>query len=320
LTTQPTPYRGSDGKFHFLYVLYHPDTFEWYGGRHSTGNLKDDYKGSGNWALLWRQIAPDLLIMEPMEFFPDVASLKSAEATWITLETIAADPLCRNEQEGGHGLTSASAKALHARPGYKAALGKLIQAALLDPEVNRRLRDGQRRGWDRYREQRVAAIRASITPELCALRSINSREVGARPEVKERRSRSLKATLAAPDKRQRKKETADERWAREGEKERHGAKTAARHHQSRAERYGLDPNDVEAVNAAHAAHEAELNRQRGAAFRERHAGADLRAANREKSARHRARQKAAAAASGAPLIELLQRSTSPLATGSGRPA
>lgn len=97
MTTQPTPRRGSDGKFHFLYVLYHLDTLEWYGGRHSTDNLRDGYKGSGNWAQVWKQIAPDLLVMEPIEFFPDVVSLKAAEATWITLETIAADPLCRNE-------------------------------------------------------------------------------------------------------------------------------------------------------------------------------------------------------------------------------
>ena len=289
----PVPYCGDDGQYHFLYVTYHLETLEWYGGRHSTDNLNDGYLGSGDWPQLWRQIAPTMLATVAIAFFPDVESLKRAEAEWITLGSIAADPLCRNVQEGGHGVTSASLKMRHARPGYSAAVGKIIQAALQDPEVNRRLREGQRRGWVRDREQRIAAMKAAITPELCALRSINSREVNARPEVKVKRSLSLRTTLAAPAKRQRKKETADERWARDGERERHGPKTAERHHRDRAERYGIDPNDVEAVNGAHAAHKAELNRQRGAAFRERHQGDELRAANRDKQARFRARQKAA---------------------------
>jgi hypothetical protein len=289
----PVPYRGRDGQYHFLYVTRHIETNEWYGGRHSTDDLNDGYSGSGDWPQLMKRIAPELLVTEAIEFFPDLESLKRAEAKWITLASINADPLCRNVQEGGHGVTSATMKARHARPGFSAAVGKNIQARLLEPDINLRLREGQQRGWKRDRERRVAAIRTSITPELCALRSINSREVHARPEVKEKHSRSLKAALAAPDKRQRKSETAKERWARDGERARHGAKTAERYHRSRAERYGIDPSDVEAVNTAHAAHKAELNRKRGAAFRERHQGPEQRAANRDRQTRFRARQKAA---------------------------
>jgi hypothetical protein len=284
------PYRGNDGQYHFLYVIHHIETFEWYGGRHSTDNLNDGYAGSGDWPLLWSQIAPEMLVI-----FPDVGSLKQAEAKWITLETISADPLCRNVQEGGHGVTSATMKARHAIAGYPAAVGKNIQARLQEPDVNRRLREGQRRGWKRDWERRVAAIRASITPELCALRSINSREVNARPEVKAKRSRSLKESLAAPDKRQRKRETANERWAREGERERHGAKTAARHHHNRAERYEIDPGDLAAISAAHAAHKADLNRKRGVAFRERQRATE-RAKMARWLARFRAQQKAARSA------------------------
>jgi hypothetical protein len=294
-----TPYRGTDGLYHFLYVTSHIDTHEWYGGRHSTDNLKDGYVGSGDWPQFWKRNAREALVTEAIEFFSDVESLKRAEAAWITLEMIDADPLCRNAQEGGHGVTSATLKARHARLGYSATVGKIIQAALQRPEVNRRLRDGQRRGWERDREQRIAAIRASTTPELCALRSINSREVNARPEVQEKRSRSLKATLAAPEQRVRMIETANERWAREGEKERHGAKTAERHYLARAERYGIDPSDVEAVEAVEAAHKAHkdaLNRARGATFRERHQDEEQRAANREKQARYRARKRASATA------------------------
>jgi hypothetical protein len=293
------PYRGTDGRFHFLYVTYNPDTLEWYGGRHSTDNLEDGYVGSGDWPQWMDQIAPEMLVVEAIEFFPDVESLKRAEAEWITMATIEADPSCRNVQEGGHGVTSASLKKRHARPGYSARVGKIIQASLLEPETNKRLREGQVRGWKIYREQRIASMRAAgQTPEFRALRSIISREVGARPEVKVKRSASLKATFSAPEHRQRMRETANERWAREGEKDRHGTTTAARHHRTRAERHGIDPSDVEAVNAAHAAHKAELNRKRGAAFRERHQGEEQRAANREKQARFRARQKAARSHTG----------------------
>jgi hypothetical protein len=296
---EPVPYRGRDGRYHFLYETYHIETFEWYGGRHSTHDLNDGYVGSGTWPQFWKRIAPGALDTAPVKFFDDAEALKRAEAEWITLDMIAADPLCRNLYEGGEGLTSASAKALHARPRYTAALGQKIQAALQVPDVNRRLREGQKRGWKHHREPRISAIRAAQTPELSALRSIISREVAARPGVSEKRSQSLKDTLSAPDKRQRKRETAYERWARDGEKERHGSMTAARHHRSRAERYGIDPIDIEAVNAAHAAHKAELNRQRGATFRALHQGDELRAANREKAARYRARKKAAAAATDA---------------------
>jgi hypothetical protein len=237
-----------------------------------------------------------MLVTAAIEFFPDVKSLKRAEAKWITLDTIAADPLCCNVQEGGHGVTSATMKARHARPGYTAAVGKNIQARLHEPDINRRLREGQKRGWEIHRESRVAAIRAAQTPELRALRSMISREVATRPEVNTKRSQSLRTTLAAPDKRKRMSETANKRWARDGEKERHSAKTAERHHRNRAERHGIDPSDVEAVTAAHAAHKAELNRRRGTVFRERHQGDELRAANRSKQARYRARLKAARSA------------------------
>jgi hypothetical protein len=290
------PYSGSDGQYHFLYVTYHIDTFDWYGGRHSTADLNDGYVGSGNWPQLWKQFAPEVLITEPIEFFPDLKALKRAEAKWITLEFIGNNPLCRNEQEGGHGLTPASARALHARPGHTAKMAAKIKAAYARPGGKDRINAHLRRLRQDVDAQarRLAAIRtAAADPESLTRRSITAREVGARPEVKTKRSQSLRATLAAPDKRQRKSETANERWARDGEKERHGNKTVERHHRNRAERYGINPSDVDAVNAAHAAHKAELNRRRGEAFRDRHRGNDQRAANRDKQARYRARQKAA---------------------------
>jgi hypothetical protein len=81
---------------------------------------------------------------------------------------------------------------------------------------------------------------------------------------------------------------------------------AARFHRARAARYELEEGDVEAVNAAHADHKAELNRKRGATFRARHQGPEMRAANREKTARYRARKKAAEAAAEAEALKLLQ--------------
>lgn len=294
----PVPYRGDDGRYHFLYVTHDVETMEWYGGRHSTKNLRDGYVGSGDWPQLMQKVAPEKLNTRPKEFFPDVASAKRAEAIWITLETIANDPLCRNVQEGGHGLTSAGARALHARPGHTASVAVKIKAAYARPGGKDRIiahLRGLRQDAD-AEARRLAAIRtAAQDPESLIRRSITAREVNARPEVKAKRSQSLRATLATPEAQATKSRTAHERWARDGEKERHGTKTAGRHHRTRAERYGIDPSDFEAVNAAHAAHKAELNRKRGATFRARHQGEVLKTSNREKMARWRARMKAARA-------------------------
>jgi hypothetical protein len=294
----PVPYRGGDGRYHFLYVTRDVETLEWYGGRHSTKNLHDGYVGSGDWPQLMQKVAPEKLDTRPTEFFPDVASAKRAEAEWITLETIAADLLCRNVQEGGHGLTSASARALHARPGHTASMAVKIKAAYARPGGKDRILAHLRRLAQDADAQarRLAALRtAAADPASLARRSITSLEVNARPEVQAKRSRSLKIRFDDPGHRARMKKTADDRWARDGEQERQGAKTAARHHRTRAERHGIDPGDVEAVDAAHAAHKAELNRKRCAAFRERHQGEALKTSNREKMARWRARMKAARA-------------------------
>jgi len=172
-------------------------------------------------------------------------------------------------------------KAAYARPGGKDRILEHLTRIRSDKTIESR---------------RIAAAKAGQkTPEARARKSVAAREVNSRPEVKEKRSRSLKDTLATPEARATKCRTAHERWARDGEKERHGAKTAERHHRTRAERYGIDPGEVEAVDAAHAAHRAELNRKRGAAFRERHQGEVLKMSNREKMARWRARMKAARA-------------------------
>ena len=41
VTTAPIPRRGADGRYHYLYVTYDIETFEWYGGKHSTDNPQD---------------------------------------------------------------------------------------------------------------------------------------------------------------------------------------------------------------------------------------------------------------------------------------
>ena len=199
--TVPVPYRGSDGRYHFLYVTHHIDTSEWYGGRHSTDNLNDGYVGSGDWPQLWNQIAPDMLVTRAMEFFPDVESLKRAEAEWIILDMISADPLCRNVQEGGHGLTSASASALHARPGHTANMAVKIKDAYARPGGKDRIIAHLRRLHQDVDAQarRLAALRtAAADPESLARRSITALEVNARPEVQAKRSRSLKIVFDDP--------------------------------------------------------------------------------------------------------------------------
>jgi hypothetical protein len=169
--TAPVPRRGSDGRYHFLYVTYDIETFEWYGGRHSTGNVRDGYRGSGDWPQLMKKLAPDRLRSTPIKFFPDVESAKRAEAEWITLDMIAADPSCRNSQEGGHGLTAASARALYARPGHTASMAVNIKAAYARPGGKDRIIAHLRRLHQDVDAQarRLAAIKtAAADPEnLC---------------------------------------------------------------------------------------------------------------------------------------------------------
>lgn len=47
-TPPVTPRRGTDGRYHFIYVTYDIETLEWYGGKHTTDNLDDGYRGSAN--------------------------------------------------------------------------------------------------------------------------------------------------------------------------------------------------------------------------------------------------------------------------------
>jgi len=104
MDTPVTPRRGHDGRYHYLYVTYDVDTFEWYGGKHSTENLEDGYRGSGAWVL--GHPAPERLVTKWTDFFESEKESYEAEAKWLILELIDEDLLCRNIVEGGTGGTS----------------------------------------------------------------------------------------------------------------------------------------------------------------------------------------------------------------------
>jgi hypothetical protein len=194
--TTPIPYRGGDGRYHLLYVTHHIDTGEWYGGRHSTNDLNDGYAGSGDWPQVWKLLAPGMLVTEAIEFFTDVESLKRAEAKWITLATIAADPLCRNVQEGGHGLTSASAKALHAQPGVRAKRRASLLQSWVDAPDRRSAASARSTAiWaDPAKAAAIgAAISAAIDPAVKAAAMI---EIWARDGEKQKRSSSIRKAKA----------------------------------------------------------------------------------------------------------------------------
>ena len=49
---------------HLVYKTYNPSTGEYYFGKHSTDNLNDGYKGSGNWI---KESEKDTLVTETLD-------------------------------------------------------------------------------------------------------------------------------------------------------------------------------------------------------------------------------------------------------------
>jgi hypothetical protein len=217
-TTAPPP--DAEGFWHYTYVTFHPDTMEWYGGKHSTKRLRDGYLGSGNWVRRHRRLRE--LIVQVVEFFATEGDAFIAEAALVSAEVIRSDLFCRNEGEGGVGPgtwgTTKSARRRAQDPVWRAANAKRLAVVhrdpvaqaknsaalsryLSDPDVRRRMSETSKklhadRAWSAKNE--VARAIAQAAPEVRAQMSASARRRAADPEWKRRHGEVMKRHFADP--------------------------------------------------------------------------------------------------------------------------
>ena len=235
MSERSIPRPDSDGRWHYTYVTYNPDTGEWYGGKHTTDNLQDGYIGSGNWIL--SHLEPERLVCEIVDFHDSEAAAFAAEALLITQVIITDDALCMNLSCGGYGLTSESAKnAMQrrwAKPGERERQRERAKLQAADPAERQRKRDlstlvmsdpvnrqkareAQEHRWakpgerQRMRDVQLAAL---TDPDLRERISQGLRRAFADPAVKQKLSEASKRQSNRPEERQRRSEEAKRRYA-----------------------------------------------------------------------------------------------------------
>ena len=186
MTASANPYRGADGRYHFLYCTEHQETGECYFGKHSTWNLDDDYQGSGDWIKHCRAVSPDRLKTTPFQFFDSEEAAYAEEKTFLTPE-IRNDPLCRNVNEGGDGRTSEEQLRMFARP-----------------EIKERHRAGVSRRWVRPEEKEMASKRQLdfVAKNGTAKYVAGSARRFSKPEEHEKVTRGQLKRFETPDERQ----------------------------------------------------------------------------------------------------------------------
>ena len=168
------PYRGADGRYHFLYCTEHRETGDYYIGKHSTAkDLKDiDYQGSGDWVKLWRRIAREMLVTTPFQFFDDEKAAFEGERDYLERLRKLGDPRCRNISEGGDGRTSED-----------------MRRTLARPEIKARHRAGVKRRWAKPEEvdnASAAAFKAFGNPDVLAKYVAGSARRWSKPEEHEK--------------------------------------------------------------------------------------------------------------------------------------
>lgn len=159
-----TPMPDANGYWHYTYVTYHPDTFEWYGGKHTTNNLNDGYLGSGNW-IRWYPLRHEL-ILEIVEFYNSEIEAYSAEAKLVTWEIIDNDLLCKNERNGGYGMTGETRNRLLADPKFILKYQKSIIKRPANPEWQRKHREMLSKCSNKFRIKHMKGIaKRTVNPE-----------------------------------------------------------------------------------------------------------------------------------------------------------
>lgn len=217
------PTRGTDGRFHFLYVTYEPETGLWYGGKHSCERWPTRYRGSGDWVRAHPN--PDSLVTRAVEFFPTDIAAYAAEAEWITPTSIEADPLCMNLAGGGRNLCRADLLRIVSCPDYRARMSATIKALWRDDAGYRaKVSAGRAAYWSvtgtRERHSDLLKARwsdpvfrarmegvnktAANRPEAYANIVAANRQILARPEVRARLSIVGREACMRPEVRARK--------------------------------------------------------------------------------------------------------------------
>ena len=183
MTEASTPPADADGYWHYTYVTYHPDTGEWYGGKHSTSNLNDGYAGSGHWVR--RHPARVELVTEIIQFFEAEDKAYMAEAAMITTAIIDGDPLCRNALEGGCGIKRAGVMRLLADPEYREKQAAMLRARAGDPGYRRRHRE--------------AVIRLAADPEWKEKHRRAMQSLADHPTWKDNQTKAMAKLHADPE-------------------------------------------------------------------------------------------------------------------------
>lgn len=104
------PFKGSDGKYHYLYKIINRVNEHYYIGVHSTNNLNDNYSGSG---LVLKNAIKKYGIEQftkiILKFF-NTSKEKFDEEAKIITERFLNDPNCYNINYGGYGGSNAALK------------------------------------------------------------------------------------------------------------------------------------------------------------------------------------------------------------------
>jgi hypothetical protein len=182
------PYRGADGRYHFLYRTEHVETGKYYIGKHSTYDLDDGYQGSGDWVKHWQARDPSQLKTTSFEFFDSEEAAYVGERIYLEELRKLGDRLCRNMSEGGVGRTSED-----------------MRRTLARPEIKERHRAGVMARWAKPEEVERAskATRDAFSiPDTRAKYVSGSARRWGKPEEREKASTGQRSRFARPDERE----------------------------------------------------------------------------------------------------------------------
>ena len=179
------PLMGADGKYHYIYLIYHKISFKFYIGKHSTPSLEGDkYLGSGTHILrALEKHGSQSFTHVRLSFLATAEEAYKAEEELITPEVIKKYreelKVCYNLKAGGFGGSSYLSEETRAK------MSQALKEAFARPEVKAKMSQ--------------SAKEAKARPEVKAKMSQSAKEACARPEVKAKRSQAMKEAFARPE-------------------------------------------------------------------------------------------------------------------------